>query len=193
MNMNQLLGSPPEYLSKVQKKCQELGFEMASDEHAGSLLRTLIASKPRGKFLELGTGIGASLSWILDGMDAQSSVISIDHDPQLIDTVGTFFGDDPRLTLIHADGGPWIRSNQHLKFDLIFADAWPGKFFDLDDTLALLNPGGYYIIDDMLPASDWPAGHAEKVDHLLDYLASREDLMVTSMDWSTGIVICTKK
>ena len=165
---------------------------MASDDQAGSLLRSLIASKPGGKFLELGTGVGASLCWILDGMDPDASVISIDNDPKLIEAVSTFFGDDPRLTLIHADGGPWIRSNQDLSFDLIFADAWPGKFFDLDDTLALLNPGGFYVIDDMLPASDWPEGHAEKVEHLLNYLGSRDDLMVTSMDWSTGIVICTK-
>ena len=189
--MKNLLGHSPEYLPEIRKKCLELGFEMASDEEAGSLLRSLVASKPGGSFLELGTGVGASLCWMLDGMDATAKIISIDNDPLLIDTVQSFFGEDPRMTLLHQDGGQWIKSNQDMKFDLIFADAWPGKYFDLDETLALLSPGGFYVIDDMLPASDWPEGHAEKASALLEYLAQRKDLHVTQMNWSTGVVLCT--
>jgi predicted O-methyltransferase YrrM len=33
---------------------------------------------------------------------------------------------------------------------LIFADAWPGKYSDLEKALKLVKPGGFYIIDDML-------------------------------------------
>ena len=52
--MDNLLGSAPEHLPEIEKRCLELGFEMASDEQAGSLLRSLVASKPGGNFLELG-------------------------------------------------------------------------------------------------------------------------------------------
>jgi predicted O-methyltransferase YrrM len=46
--------------------------------------------------------------------------------------------------------------------DLIYADAWPGKFTDLDQALALLRIGGIYFIDDLLPQSNWPEGMHRK-------------------------------
>jgi hypothetical protein len=46
----------PAKLEQISSKCLELGFEMAYDEKVGSLLRTLIASKPAGRFLEPMTG-----------------------------------------------------------------------------------------------------------------------------------------
>ena len=33
---------------------------------------------------------------------------------------------------------------------LSYADAWPGKFSQLEEALALLRPGGMYVIDDLL-------------------------------------------
>ena len=52
----------------IDKATRESGFTMASDVSVCSFLKTLAASKPGGKFLELGTGTGLSTSWILDGM-----------------------------------------------------------------------------------------------------------------------------
>jgi len=45
----------------------------------------------------------------------------------------------------------------------------------------------------MLPQPNWPDGHSEKVDTLVSYLESREDLQVTKLVWSTGIIVATKK
>lgn len=64
---------------------------MASDLLTGSLLRTLAASKPAGKFVELGTGTGLSTSWILGGIDNDSSLISIDNEPELLKIAGDFW------------------------------------------------------------------------------------------------------
>ncbi|MEO6852264.1 MAG: SAM-dependent methyltransferase, partial [Mucilaginibacter sp.] len=73
------------------------------------------------------------------------------------------------------------------------ADTWPGKYLVLDETLSMLEKGGIYIIDDMLPQANWPDGHADKVANLLTYLDSREDMVVTKMGWASGIVIVVKK
>jgi hypothetical protein len=75
---------------------------------------------------------------------------------------------------------------------MIFADTWPGKYFELEKTLALVKVGGYYIIDDMNPTDDWPEGHAEKATALIDQLEARADFLITKMNWSTGIIICTR-
>jgi hypothetical protein len=52
--------------------------------------------------------------------------------------------------------------------------------------------GGMYIVDDKLPQPNWPDDHPPKVARLIDSLTSRTDLLVTMLDWSTGIIIATK-
>lgn len=96
---------------------------MPSDLYIGTLLKTLITSKPKSNLLELGTGIGLSLSWMLDGMDSESKLISIDNDPKLIEIANNYFGQDKRLEIICADGAEWIKNYVGEKFDLCFADA----------------------------------------------------------------------
>jgi hypothetical protein len=56
----------------------------------------------------------------------------------------------------------------------------------------MLNPGAFYIIDDMLPQPNWPEGHDMKALNLLEYLDSRTDLALTRQVWATGIVIAVK-
>ena len=169
------------------------GFTMASDVLTCSLLRTLASTKPSGKFLELGTGTGLSTAWILDGMDTASSLISIDNDAAFVEIAQRFLGTDDRLKLVVSDGGKWIEENKTQKLDFIFADTWHGKYLVLDEVLSMLNKGGLYIIDDMLPQPNWPEGHQEKAINLISYLEKREDLLLTKQVWSTGITIAVKK
>jgi predicted O-methyltransferase YrrM len=76
---------------------------------------------------------------------------------------------------------------------LIFADAWPGKYSEIEEVLTLLHHGGFYVIDDMSQQPNWPVGHEKNVERLIDYLENRSDLNLTKMNWSTGLVVCTKK
>jgi predicted O-methyltransferase YrrM len=74
----------PKAYNDIKNATELSGFTMASDPLSCSLLRTLAASKPAGKFLELGTGTGLSTSWILDGMDDHSTLTSIDNDESFL-------------------------------------------------------------------------------------------------------------
>ncbi|MEQ8534646.1 MAG: class I SAM-dependent methyltransferase [Imperialibacter sp.] len=172
---------------------EKAGFTMASDPLTGSLLRTLAASKPLGSFLELGTGTGLSTSWILSGMDQKSSLVSLDNDETLIGIAADFLDHDSRLQFVCSDGEEWLLANSSLQFDYIFADTWHGKYLMLDDVLAMLKPGGLYIIDDMLPQPNWPEGHHLKALRLVEELEKNESLLLTKQTWSTGIVVATKK
>lgn len=182
----------PEAYIDIDEATKISGFTMASDVLTCSLLRTLATSKPSGKFLELGTGTGLSTSWILDGMDYNSSLISIDNEPAFLEIAKRFLGNDNRLNLIPTDGGKWIEENKQQKFDYIFADTWHGKYLLLDEVLSMLNKGGLYIIDDMLPQSNWPDGHQGKAIKLINYLETRNDLFLTKQIWATGIIIAVK-
>ena len=82
---------------------------MRTDLLAGELIQTLISSKVNGDFLELGTGMGISTTWMLNGMDEESKLTSIDNNPELIEVVSNVLGNDSRLELITEDGSVWIR------------------------------------------------------------------------------------
>lgn len=183
----------PDNLLTIEAKSVEIGFTMPSDRLVGALLRSLIASKPKARVLELGTGACLSLTWMVDGLGQSASLISIDNDPELISLASTFFGEDNRVQLICENGTTWLKEYNGLGFDLIFADAWPGKYSELEEALALLTPGGFYVIDDMKAQPNWPKGHAEKAAELMQQLESRNDLFITQMDWSTGVVLAAKK
>lgn len=125
-------------------------------------------------------------------MDYNSSLISIDNEPAFLEIAKRFLGNDNRLNLIPTDGGKWVEENKQQKFDYIFADTWHGKYLLLDEVLSMLNKGGLYIIDDMLPQPNWPDGHQEKAIKLITYLETRNDLFLTKQVWTTGIIIAVK-
>ena len=182
----------PAILSEIERKSEAVGFTMPSDLYIGTLLKTLISSKPTGNFLELGTGIGLSLSWMIDGMDADSKLITVDNVPKLIAIAKQYFENDDRVEIICVDGTNWIMNYEGDKFDLVFADAWPGKYSETDVILDLIKLGGFYIIDDMTAQANWPEGHDKNVEQLVSYLENREDFNLTKMDWSTGLIIAVK-
>jgi predicted O-methyltransferase YrrM len=183
---------PQSYL-EIQRATEESGFNMASDLEACSLLRTLAVSKPGGKFLELGTGTGLSTAWILDGMDMNSSLTSIDFDESVLSIAQRFLGNDPRLKLELIDGEKWVDANRDARFDFIFADTWHGKYLMLNEVLEMLKIGGFYIVDDMLPQPNWPEGHAEKAENFVKKLESYPFLNITKLNWSTGIIVAVRK
>ncbi|MBO0593298.1 class I SAM-dependent methyltransferase [Cellulophaga sp. E16_2] len=182
----------PKIHAKIEAKSKAIGFTMPSDLYIGSLLKTLIASKPNAHILELGTGIGLSLSWMIDGMDTDSRLISVDNDPELIKIAAAFFGADKRVQLICEDGTVWLKNYKEDKFDVIFADAWPGKYSEIEEVLTLVKVGGFYIIDDMSKQENWPEGHEKLVTDLLSYLDARDDFKITKLNWSTGLVIAVR-
>lgn len=182
----------PETLEAIEVDTRNSGFTMPSERKTGSLLSTLVATKPDGHFLELGTGTGLSTAWLLCGMNQSAMLDSVDVDQRVLQIAQRHLGSDKRVTFHNCDGEDFIKQAQPDTYDLIFADAWPGKYSILDETLALLNVGGFYVIDDMSPQSNWPDGHEEKAEHLLNKLNRYPHLRMCRLAWATGVVICCR-
>lgn len=192
--MNDLeIGQMPAALGAIVSDTQALGFSMISEPKVGALLAALAASKPRGRLLELGTGTGHGTAWLLSGMDAASSLDTVDTDPTVVAVAKRHLGSDRRVTFHVADGAEFIRGAQHGRFDLIYADAWPGKFTDLDEALELLRPGGMYLIDDLLPQPNWPEGHAPKVPRLIEDLERRTGFASVKLSWASGLMMVVRR
>jgi predicted O-methyltransferase YrrM len=57
----------------------------------------------------------------------------------------------------------------------------------------MLKKSGIYIVDDMLPQPNWPEGHEEKAKAFGKKIESYNDLIITKLEWSTGIIMAVKK
>ncbi len=185
--------NPPAVLSELEAATEQYGFKLSSDQLTGSLLRTLAASKPGGMFLELGTGTGMACAWLLDGMDDHSQLITVDNNEGVMEVAKQHLADDSRISFHDADSLAIIDSLKDNSFDLIFADTYGGKFQEFEKAFHLLKPHGIYIVDDMLPQYTWPEDHGSKVDDLIKKFDKLSNGFVTKLNWSTGIILITKK
>lgn len=159
--------NPPAALPAILDRTEALAFPMPSEPRTGAMLRVLAAAKPGGRLLELGTGTGLCTAWLLDGMDRDARLTTVDVDPEVQAVARQFLGGDGRLEIVTADAGAFLHRQQPETYDLIFADAMLGKYELLNKALALLRPGGLYVVDDMLPQESWPENHAPRVPRLI--------------------------
>lgn len=183
----------PAVFGALVAETRALGFTMISEPKVGALLATLAASKPGGRLLEIGTGTGHGTAWLLSGMDQQSTLDTIDTDPDVVAVAQRHLSADSRVRFHIADGVEFIHQARDDSFDLIYADAWPGRFIHLDEALALLRPGGIYVIDDLLPQSNWPEGHASKVPILIDSIERRREFVSVRLAWASGLMLVVRK
>ena len=182
----------PNVWSEIEKRTAELGFDMPSEMRTGALLKALAASKPHGRLLELGTGTGLATACLLAGMDSASRLVSVDINARVQAVARDLLGSDSRVSFELADGREFIRTQQRQSFDLVFADAWAGKYDGLDDALALVRHGGFFIGDDMLPQANWPDNQQERAEGLVSYLAGLEGWTTVTLSWGSGFVITVR-
>ena len=140
----------PAAMPPCKAKPSAWGLRNPAMRKPAPLLRMLAASKPRGRMLELGTGVGQSAAWILDGMCPHSRLTSVDAAQRQSEAAKRVLGADRRVAFVTQDGAAFLKECGET-FDLIFADALPGKFTHRERAIALLRPGGLYVIDDLTP------------------------------------------
>ena len=179
-------------VAAILRDTAALGFGMVSEPKVGALLATLAASKPGGRLLELGTGTGHGAAWLLSGMDAAAALVTVDTDAAVVAVARRHLGSDPRVRFHVEDGAAFLARAEPSSYDLVYADAWPGKFSHLEEALALLRPGGFYVIDDLLPQPNWPDGHAPKVPALVDAIEGRRGFVTVRLAWASGLMLVVR-
>lgn len=190
--MNNLDAGVPATLEHILRDAAGIGFTLSSEPRTGALLRLCAASKPHGRLLEIGTGAGAGTAWLLAGMDRASTLTSVDNNAGVQAIARRHLGHDPRVTFLSQDGAGFLERSAGTRFDLVYADAWPGKFTHLSEALSLVAEGGIYFIDDLLPQPSWPDGHAAKVPPLVADLLGRPGFVSVRMDWASGLMMLVR-
>ena len=182
----------PKAAADILAETVAMGFGMASEPKVGAFLAALAASKPGGRILELGTGTGHGTAWLLSGMDAAATLDTVDNNADVVAVARRHLEADRRVIFHVLDGAHFLEHPSPGGYDLIYADAWPGKFSHLDEALALLNVGGIYFIDDLLPQPNWPDGHALKVPVLIDDLERRPGFVTVRLAWGSGLMLVVR-
>lgn len=192
--MNDLeLTRTPAAFDAIVHDTEDSGFAMVSEPKVGAFLAVLAATKPGGRLLELGTGTGHGTAWLLSGMDSAAHLDTVDTDATVVAIARRHLEADARVSFHVVDGADFIQQSPRGQYDLIYADAWPGKFSHLDEALALLRHGGMYVIDDLLPQTNWPDGHAPKVPALINNLERRPEFISVRLAWASGLMVVVRK
>ncbi|MFN2495807.1 MAG: O-methyltransferase [Pseudonocardiaceae bacterium] len=179
-------------MRRAQQAAERAGFAMSCTNRTGALLATLAASKPDGRFLELGTGTGVGAAWLLAGMTRHAHLVTVETDPATAAIARKILGGEKRVSLVVADADTWLDNYDGPGVDLVFVDCRPGKSHRRTDLLTHLNLGGMYVGDDLLPQPTWPDDHQPRVDTFLAEIVTQPGLQVTVLNWSSGLVLGTR-
>jgi hypothetical protein len=60
-------------------------------------------------------------------------------------------------------------------------------------TGAMVRPGGLYVVDDLMPQSSWPVGHADRVDAFLAELDRCDDFVQVGLAWGSGLRVLARR
>jgi predicted O-methyltransferase YrrM len=185
----------PPIVEAAEKRGLAEDFHMSSSRETGMLLRTLAASKPGGRLLELGTGVGVGAGWLLAGMNSTARLLTLEVHPEAAEICRTMLADDPRVELIEANGVEWLEAYDGQPFDLIFADVGILKYERRSLTLSRLAPGGIFVCDDVIWQPTWdPAVRPsrDRVEKFRAEILTEPGVQVTLMDWGAGVCIASR-
>jgi len=175
------------------ERAARAGFQLACEVEVGRLLAALAASVPSGgRVLEIGTGVGVGLAWLVHGLGARRDV----------EVVTVELDDEVQRTALSAPWPPWVRFESGDgaevvgrlgQFDLIFPDAPGGKIFKLRRTMAALRRGGVLVVDDM----DLTRHEDEQLRAALAVVRHRlldnAELVCAELGFSSGVIVAVKR
>jgi predicted O-methyltransferase YrrM len=175
-------------------------FGLSCEPDVGRLLACLAASvPPRGRILELGTGAGVGLAWLVAGLDGELDgpghrpdveVVSVEHDAANTALVARLPW-PPTVRLVHGDALDTLANEG--TFDLIFADAQGGKWEGLERTIAALRPGGQLVVDDMADSRQADDRQRSKTAVVRRTLVEHPSLVTVELDWASGVILATRR
>jgi predicted O-methyltransferase YrrM len=183
---------PPAVKAAYERE-RELWFHQSSQPEVGRLLSVLAAMVPsRGRVLEIGTGAGVGLAWIVHGLGQRNDVemISVEINREQAALVQAAGWPD-WVSIIVGDGADLIGTLG--SFDLIFADTPGEKIYNLRPTIAALRSGGVLLVDDMnLPLHEHPERRA-RLMAVRDHIFGDPHLFCTELAFSSGVILAARQ
>jgi|SRR5437016_4853615 len=183
----------PAIVAAAHGRAADARFELSCETEVGGLLACLAAVvPPRGRVLELGTGVGVGLAWLVHGLGDRRdvTVVSVDVDPE----VQARARDGAWPDYVRFELGDGATLLPHLgSFHLVFADAPGGKLSGLRHTIDALCPGGVLVVDDMDLARHADDGLREALAAAREQLVTHPDVVSAELGFSSGVILAVKR
>jgi predicted O-methyltransferase YrrM len=183
----------PPVVKAAYAREQELRFEQSSEPEVGRLLSVLAAAVPtHGRVLELGTGAGVGLAWIMHGLGERNDVevVSVELDREQAAQVQAAGWPD-WVSIIVGDAAELV--GKLGSFDLIFPDTPGGKIYNLQATIDALRPGGMLLLDDMdLQSHEHPERRA-RLQSVRGQLLGNPCLFCAELALSSGVIFAARQ
>jgi predicted O-methyltransferase YrrM len=183
----------PDRVRTATNRAEAVGFTMSCDPRVGQLLGVLAAALPRGgRILELGTGTGVGLAWIVEGLGSRADVevVSVEVAPD----IGVLAASNEWPDFVKLEVGDALEFiGKPECYDMIFADAQGGKWEGLEQTINSLRPGGLLLVDDMEPAEYMNDEHRVKTVEVREQLLASERISHVELNWATGLILCARR
>ncbi len=182
----------PVIVAEARRRAESAGFVFSSEPEVGALLSCLAAAVPGGgRILELGTGAGSGLSWLVHGLGPRHDVeiVTVDLDGALQGRTRSG-GWPPYVRFEVGDGAALL---PHLgTFDLVFADAPGGKTTGLASTIAALRPGAVLVVDDMELSRHEDEDLRQALARVRRQLLDDPRLTSAELAFSSGVILATR-
>ncbi len=183
----------PDRVTRTETFAAGSRFQQSCDADVGRLLSVLAASVPSpGRILEIGTGGGVGLAWLVEGVGGRTDVdlVTVDNDAELSAAVACLPW--PSHVTFHVEDALQVVPELGA-FDLVFADAIAGKWFGLDVAIDATASGGLFVVDDMTPSRWASAEHEAKTGEVRRNLMSDRRLIATELTVGTGVILATRR
>jgi len=146
----------------------------------GAFLAVLASSRPGGRIAEIGTGFGVGAAWLLAGMDAAATLVTVESDGGRADAARGVLAADDRVTVITDRWQNCLPGS--LPFDLVFVDGGYVEHLAEDPGITdmvvdLVSVGGQLLLDDVTAEAEWPDEWRDRPDPKRE-LAFRHPLLV---------------
>jgi predicted O-methyltransferase YrrM len=184
----------PASVKNTLDRAQEWGFAKSSRPEVGLLLSVLAAAvPPRGRVLEIGTGAGVGLTWIVHGLGQRDDVevISVDLDPDRAASVRAFGWPD-WVSVVAGDGAKILRSSP-ASFDLIFPDSPGGEIYDIGPSIAALRPGGILLLDDMEILKEYGPERRARLGEVARQLSHAPNIVYVDLPLPNGVLLAARR
>ncbi len=185
--------SRPRRVEEAHARADQTGFPLSCEDVAGGMLATLAAAVPaQGRILELGTGAGVGLAWLVEGLGSRQDVevTTVDLDPE-IQTLCRGVDWPAFVQFELGDGAERVEDLGH--FDLIFADSPGGKLTNLEGSIEALRPGGVLFVDDMDLAQHEDEDLRQSLAAVRDTLIADPRLVSVELAAGSGLLVCTRR
>lgn len=145
----------PDYLYKMEKEGLENLVPIIKKE-SQSVLRFLLKAYRPKKLLEIGTAIGFSASLMLDILEGDAEIITIEKSSDRVADAQRNFSTSPYMDsvkLVEGDASEVLNQlvNDKREFDFVFMDAAKAQYSEyLKHINKLLKPGGVLLTDNIL-------------------------------------------